>query len=94
MCITSKKIRGMIPGFELRALHLLGKGSTALATPPSLSALMMLELGSHFAQAKLDHDPSLYASPIAGKTDARYHTLLFLLSWSFMHFSGQVSLEL
>jgi hypothetical protein len=55
---------------------------------------MMLELGSHFAQAKLDLDPSLYAFPIAGKTNARYHTLLFLLSWSFMHFSGQVSLEL
>jgi hypothetical protein len=35
-------------GFELRALNLLGRHSTACHLPPDLSALVILEIGSHF----------------------------------------------
>jgi hypothetical protein len=52
----------VVPGFELRALrlYLLGRYFTTRATPLALFALVILEIRvSLFAQASLDHAPSL-----------------------------------
>jgi hypothetical protein len=44
----------VVLGFELRVSLLLGRCCAALATPPALFALIILEIVSHFAQAGLD----------------------------------------
>jgi hypothetical protein len=50
-------------GFELKASHLQGRGSTPSAMPPALFALVIFDIGfSLLSQAGLDHNPPFYAS--------------------------------
>jgi hypothetical protein len=68
--------------FELRAWHWLGRHSTAWATPPALSVLVVLEIGPHFLHGPAWTMILLFTFPtVAGMTCMCQHALLFLLRW-------------
>jgi hypothetical protein len=47
---------------------------------PALFALVVFQIGSRiFAQAGLDHDPSVYVSHVAGITGSHHHIQLYWL---------------
>jgi hypothetical protein len=54
-----------VPGFELKASHLVGRHSTASATLPALSALVILEIGSCFLPRPAWISVLLFMLPIA-----------------------------
>jgi hypothetical protein len=49
--------------FELRALHLLGKPSTARATPPALLTLVIFQIGSY--TSAWDHSQTMILAPMS-----------------------------
>jgi hypothetical protein len=58
---------GVVLGFELRALNLLGRYSTTWTIPQPFLLQVFLEIGSQmYAQAGLDSSPPIYASHVAG----------------------------
>jgi hypothetical protein len=66
--------------FELRALHLLGRLSPTLATPSDLFVFVVLGIGSLiYAQASLDHNPTIHNSHIPGMTGVCHHAQLLLV---------------
>jgi hypothetical protein len=59
--------------FELRALYLLSRHSTALARPPALFALV-----SFCAQGGLDHHPSIYTPCLSCVVNEHHHAQLLV----------------
>jgi hypothetical protein len=76
------------PEFELWALYLLGRNSTASAMPLALLYFSYFLIGSHiFAWAGLDQDPLIYASYIVGMTGCMPPCSAFYwLRWGLTNF--------
>jgi hypothetical protein len=68
-----------ILGFEFRPLHLPGRHSTAWATPPALSVLVILEIDSCFLP-RLTWTSSFKLYTIAGMTGTQHWACFFHLA--------------
>jgi hypothetical protein len=67
-------------GFELRALHLLGRRPTTSVTPPTVCALVYFQIGSHTdAHVELAHNPLFMFPIVAGMTGTHHHIPLSLV---------------
>jgi hypothetical protein len=79
----------MLLGFEIGASCLLGRSSTAWATPPALFALVILGMGQPKTQILL-----FTLLTKAGVTDTCHYAQLFLFRWGLVNFFTQTDLEL